>query len=131
VHSDAIRDLAGMSRYAPGLAVALALAVASLIGLPPVAGFFGKLFVLQAAIDGGYAWLAVVGAFNVVFAAFGYLRVLKFALVDPPVYEVARVRLAGGIGAAIAIASAALVFMALLLGPLFGAANYARASLLH
>jgi NADH-quinone oxidoreductase subunit N len=131
VHSDAIRDLAGMARFAPGLALALAIAVASLIGLPPVAGFFGKLFVIQAAIDGGYVWLAAIAAFNLVFMAFGYLRILKVALVDAPLYEVASVRFDRGIQTTIALTSAALVFLGVLLGPLFAAASYARAALLR
>jgi NADH-quinone oxidoreductase subunit N len=120
-----------MSRAAPGLAVALAIALVSLIGLPPVAGFFGKVLVLQAAVDGGYAWLAVVGVANIVFAAFGYLRVLRIAFVDPPVFEVAPARLDRGIQAAVALAAAGVVFMGLLLGPLSAAASYGRAALLH
>ena len=131
VHSDAIRDLAGMSRAAPGLAFALAVAVMSLIGLPPVAGFFGKLLVLQAVVSGGYAWLAVIAVANIVFAAFGYLRLLKIAFVDPPVFEVVPARLDRGIQAAVVLASAGVVFMGLLLGPLSAAASYARAALLH
>ncbi|HEX9096005.1 MAG TPA: proton-conducting transporter membrane subunit [Candidatus Dormibacteraeota bacterium] len=131
VHSDAIRDLAAMSRTTPGLSVALGVAVVSLAGLPPVAGFFGKLLVLQAAVDGGYAWLAVVGAFNIVLAALGYVRLLRIAVVDPPVFEVAPVRLGLPIRAAIALSSAGIVFMGLLLGPLYAAASYARAAILH
>ena len=131
VHSDAIRDLAGMSRAAPGLALALAVAVVSLIGLPPVAGFFGKVLVLQAVVNGGYAWLAVVGAVNIAVAAFGYLRLLKIAFVDPPVFEVAPARLDRGIQVAVALASVGVVSMGLLLGPLYAAASYGRAALLH
>jgi NADH-quinone oxidoreductase subunit N len=131
VHSDAIRDLAGMSRAAPGLALAFGIAVVSLIGLPPVAGFFGKVLVLQAAVNGGYAWLAVVGVANVVFAAFAYLRLLKIAFVDPPVFEVVPARLDRGIQATVALASVGVVFMGLLLGPLYAAASYGRAALLH
>jgi len=131
VHSDAIHHLAGMSRAAPGLAFALAVALVSLIGLPPVAGFFGKLLVLQAVVNSGYAWLAVVGLANIVFASFGYLRLLKIAFVDAPVFEVAPVRLDLGIQAAVALTSAGLVFLGLLLGPLYAAASYGRAALLH
>jgi NADH-quinone oxidoreductase subunit N len=105
--------------------------VVSLIGLPPVAGFFGKVLVLQAVVDGGYAWLAVVGVANIVFAAYGYLRLLKIAFVDPPIFEVAPARLDRGIQATVALASAGLVFMGLLLGPLYAAASYGRAALLH
>jgi NADH-quinone oxidoreductase subunit N len=131
VHSDAIRDLAAMSRSTPGLALALALAVISLIGLPPVAGFFGKLLVLQAAVDGGYAWLAVVGVLNIMLAALGYLRVLRTAIVDPPVFEVVPVRLDLGVRVAVALAAAGVVFMGLFLGPLYAAATYGKAALLH
>jgi NADH-quinone oxidoreductase subunit N len=131
VHSDAVRDLAAMSRTTPGLAVALGLAMVSLAGLPPVAGFFGKLLVLQAAVDGGFAWLAVVGALNIVLAALGYVRILKIAFVDPPVFEVAQVRLGSGIRAAVALSAAGIVFMGLFLGPLYAAASYGKSAILH
>jgi NADH-quinone oxidoreductase subunit N len=131
VHSDAVRELAGMARAAPGLSIALTLGLASLIGLPPVAGFFGKFLVLQAAVDGGYAWLAVVGVFNMLFAAFGYLRILRIAFIDPPVFEVVPARLDRGIYAAVALSSVGVVFMAAFLGPLDAAATYGRAALLH
>jgi NADH-quinone oxidoreductase subunit N len=131
VHSDAIRDLAGMSRSAPGLALALAVALVSLVGLPPVAGFFGKVLVLQAVVDSGYAWLAVVAVANIVFAALGYLRVLRIVFVDPPVFEVVPARLDWTIYASVGLASAGVIFMGLLLGPLYAAASYARAALLH
>jgi NADH-quinone oxidoreductase subunit N len=131
VHSDAIRDLAAMSRTTPGLAVALGMAVLSLAGLPPVAGFFGKLFLLQAAVDGGFAWLAVVGALNIVLAALGYLRIIRIAFVDPPVFEVAPVRLGVGVRAAVALSAAGIVFMGLFLGPLYTAASYGKSAILH
>src|SRR2546427_10421286 len=86
VHSDAIRDLAGMSRWSPGLALTLVLALLSLAGLPPLAGFFGKLLVLQAAVDGGYAWLAVIGVATIALAAFGCLPRRRAGLrASPPI----------------------------------------------
>jgi len=131
IHSDAIRDLAGMSRYAPALAIALAVALLSLAGLPPLAGFFGKLLVLQAAVNGGYAWLAVVGVVNILLAAVGYVRVIRTIFIDSPVFEVSPARLDRGIQAAVGLASAGIVFMGLLLGPLSAAAAYGRNALLH
>jgi len=131
VHSDAITHLAGMSRAAPGLSIALVVALLSLSGLPPTAGFFGKLLVLQAVVDGGYAWLAAVGVFTIVFSAFGYARVLRIVFLDPPVFEVVPARLDRGIVAAVGLASLGVVFMGLLLGPLQAAAGYGRAALLH
>jgi NADH-quinone oxidoreductase subunit N len=131
VHSDAIRDLAGMSRAAPGLALALGLALLSLIGLPPAAGFFGKFLILHTAVDAGYAWLAAVGAINIMLAAFGYLRVLKVAFVDPPVFEVVPAHLDRGIQVAVGLASTGVILMGALLGPLVAAVIYARAALIH
>ena len=131
VHSDAIRDLAGMWRWSPGLALALTVALLSLAGLPPVAGFFGKLLVLQAAVDGGYVWLAIIGVVNVALAGIAYLRIIRAALLEPPVFEVAPVRLDGGIRAAVTLSSLGIVFLGVLLGPLYSAATYARAALLH
>ena len=131
IHSDAIRDLAGMSRWSPGLALALAVALLSLAGLPPMAGFFGKLFVLQAAVTGGYAWLAVVGVVNIVLASIGYVRVIRTIFIDPPIFEVTPARLDRGILAAVGLASSGVVFMGLLLGPLYAAASYGRNALLH
>ncbi|TMD66837.1 MAG: hypothetical protein E6I84_04650 [Chloroflexi bacterium] len=131
IHSDAISDLAGMSRWSPGLAIALAVALLSLAGLPPLAGFFGKLLVLQAAVNGGYAWLAVVGVVNMLFAGLGAVRIIRTMFVDPPVFEVTPARLDRGIRASVGLAAAGIVFMGLLLGPLYAAATYGRNALLH
>jgi len=131
IHSDAIRDLAGMSRWSPELAIALTVALLSFAGLPPAAGFFGKLLVLQAAVYGGYAWLAVIAVANIVLAALGYVRVLRTIFIDPPVFEVRPARLDRGILVAVGLATAGVVLMGLLLGPLYAAASYARAAVLH
>jgi len=131
VHSDAIRDLAGMARWSPGLALALSLSLLSLAGLPPLAGSLGKLLLLQAAVDGGYAWLAVIGVVNVLMAALAAARVIRTVFLDAPVFEVVPARLDAGIRTAIAVASAGMVFMGLLLGPLYTAASYGQAALLH
>ena len=131
VHSDAIRDLAGMSRWSPGLALALSLSLLSLAGLPPLAGFLGKLLVLQAAVDGGYAWLAVIAIANILIAALASIRVIRTIFLDPPVYEVVPARLDPGIRVSVTAAAAGMVFMGLLLAPLYSAASYGQAALLH
>src|SRR5207253_1498666 len=63
--------------------------------------------------------------------ALGNVRLLKIAFVDPPVFEVAPARLDRGIQVAVALASVGVVFMGLLIGPLYAAASYGRAALLH
>lgn len=72
IGSDGFDGLSGLGQRAPWAAAALALAVLSLAGIPPLAGFAGKVFLLIAAIDGGIAWLAVVAAVNMAIALFYY-----------------------------------------------------------
>jgi NADH-quinone oxidoreductase subunit N len=82
VEGDAIKDFAGLSRRSPYLAIAMVLALLSLSGVPPLAGFFGKIFLFAAAIQAGYVWLAVIGVLNVIVALYYYLSVIKVMYVD-------------------------------------------------
>jgi len=50
----------------------------SLAGVPPLVGFFGKFYVLQAAVDAGMAWLAIAGVVASVIGAFYYLRIVYY-----------------------------------------------------
>ena len=83
--SDEIADFAGLHRRAPYLALAMVLALLSLGGVPPLAGFFGKFFLFAAAVEAGYIWLAVIGVLNVILALYYYLTVIKVMYVDPVV----------------------------------------------
>jgi NADH-quinone oxidoreductase subunit N len=67
------------------LALVMLIALLSLGGIPPFAGFFAKLLVFGAAIDSGKAWLAIVGILNSVIGLYYYLRILKVMYVDEPV----------------------------------------------
>ena len=60
----------------------LAFALLSLIGLPPTAIFFGKIYLFETAVQSGLAWLAVVGAVNTVVSAAYYLRPIKAMFID-------------------------------------------------
>ncbi|HET7010596.1 MAG TPA: NADH-quinone oxidoreductase subunit N [Anaerolineales bacterium] len=75
--SDQIADYAGLSRRAPGLALALLVAMLSLAGMPPLAGFVAKVYVFAAAVEGGLIWLAIVGVLNAIVGLYYYLTVLK------------------------------------------------------
>ncbi len=75
--SDEIADYAGLSRRSPGLALALLVALLSLGGVPPFAGFIGKLFVFAAAVQANMIWLALIGIINSIIALYYYLVVLK------------------------------------------------------
>ncbi|MEN2979163.1 NADH-quinone oxidoreductase subunit NuoN [Tistrella bauzanensis] len=79
-----IADLAGLSRSRPVIAFILAAMMFSLAGIPPLAGFFGKLFVFQAAVKAGLFWLAVIGVVSSVVSAYYYLRIVKIMYFDEP-----------------------------------------------
>ena len=67
----------GLGRRSPFIAVAMTVFLLSLTGLPPTAGFIGKLYVFAALIDARLLWLVVIGALNSVISLFYYVRVLR------------------------------------------------------
>jgi NADH-quinone oxidoreductase subunit N len=79
-------DLAGLGRRHPMLAIPFLLAILSLMGFPPTAGFFAKYYVFAAAVQagGGMVWLAVLGALTSAVGAYYYLRVLVFMFMREP-----------------------------------------------
>lgn len=77
-------DLTGMHRRAPILAFVLAVAAFALVGLPPTAGFTGKLFLLSAAWGRGFDWLVVVAAVNTAISIFYYLNLVRYAYTAEP-----------------------------------------------
>lgn len=72
-------DLDGLYRRAPALAMILAVAAFALVGLPPTAGFTGKLFLLSAAWDQGYHWLVIVAVLNTAISIYYYLGMVRHA----------------------------------------------------
>lgn len=82
--ADQIDDYRGLNQRSPWMAGMVLCVMASLAGLPPFLGFWAKLAVLRAALDGGYLWLALVGVVFAVVGAFYYLRVVKAMYFDAP-----------------------------------------------
>jgi len=81
---ESIASLSGLSRTRPGLAVALAVMMFSLAGIPPFLGFNAKLAVFDAAVNAGLYPLAVAGILGSVIGAYYYLRVVKVMYFDDP-----------------------------------------------
>jgi NADH-quinone oxidoreductase subunit N len=73
-----IDSLHGLAKRDPMRAFGILVLMFSLAGVPPMLGFLGKLSVLQAAVNGGLAWLAVAGVIASVIGAFYYLRIVYF-----------------------------------------------------
>ena len=81
--SDMISSFAGMGRRAPVLAIILAFSMVSLLGIPPTAGFMGKLYLFSAAMKSDLAWLVVVGVVNSAVSAYYYVRVIRVMYLAP------------------------------------------------
>jgi NADH-quinone oxidoreductase subunit N len=79
-----IADLAGLAQRQPVLAFCLAVIMFSLAGIPLLAGFFGKLFIFQAAVAADLWTLAILGVIASVISAYYYLRIVKVVYFDPP-----------------------------------------------
>ena len=79
---EGVDDLAGLGRTDPAMALAMTVFMFSMAGIPPLAGFFGKYFVIGAAIQGGYTTLAVVAVLTSAVSAYYYLRVIKVMWFD-------------------------------------------------
>ena len=77
VGGERIDDLAGAGRRFPFPSLVLAVALIGLTGIPPTAGFMGKLFLFNAAVNAGLVWLAVVGAVNSAVSAYYYVGVIR------------------------------------------------------
>ena len=82
-----ISDYGGIVRRAPLLAFPLGIAMISLLGLPPTAGFMAKLYLFGAAIESDMAWLVLIALVNSVVSAYYYLRVVKEAFLSKPISE--------------------------------------------
>ena len=80
--SDDISAFAGLSKRSPILAAGMMLALFSLAGIPPLAGFFAKFYILSAAVKSGMIWLAAIGLLNVVTSLYYYLSIVKAMYVD-------------------------------------------------
>ncbi len=77
-----LRDYPGLYRRAPFLTLSMAVFMLSLMGIPPLVGFMGKLYVFAAVIEQGYGLYAAIGAVNAAIAAYYYFRVIKVMVID-------------------------------------------------
>jgi NADH-quinone oxidoreductase subunit N len=84
IGSDLLDDYRGLSRRSGWLAAAMFIGMLSLSGVPPLAGFVGKLLVLLSAAETGRLWLLAVGAVNVAISLYYYLLVVKRMYLEAP-----------------------------------------------
>ncbi len=87
VGSEDINDYAGLRKRHPWIVFAMTIALLSLMGIPPLAGFISKLFIFFSAIYADLIWLAIIGVINSAISVFYYIRVIKLMILDPPAEE--------------------------------------------
>src|SRR5205823_6700282 len=104
-------ELNGFARRQPAGALAFAVFLISLTGIPPTIGFVAKVFILQPVLDAGLVWLAVVIALNAVLAAFYYLRVVVHMYMYDPEGAVPRLVSPRLLSTSLGVASAAVVIL--------------------
>jgi len=83
-----IQDFRGLGTHSPWIAFLMMLLLFSFAGVPPLAGFYAKFFVLDALINAGYVWVAVYAVLLTVVGAFYYLRVVRVMFFDRPLETV-------------------------------------------
>ncbi|HTE37234.1 MAG TPA: NADH-quinone oxidoreductase subunit NuoN [Reyranella sp.] len=79
---EGVSDLAGLGKDHPMLALAMLIFMFSMAGIPPLAGFWGKLYIFMAAIEAKLFWPAVLGVLASVVASYYYLRIVKVMYFD-------------------------------------------------
>lgn len=114
----AISDYAGLARRAPWLAVTLFIFLLSLAGIPPTAGFIGKLFVFGAAVRAALIPLAVVAALNAVVSAFYYLNVVRVMFFVPAEVDAEPIIVERPLQIAVLLTAALTLLIGLFPGPL-------------
>lgn len=127
--SDEIADYAAMSRRAPGLALAMMVALLSLAGMPPLGGFVAKVFVFAAAVNANLVWLAVIGVLNSIVGLYYYLIVLKVIYLYRSEDEEKPVPITRPYALALVVLVIGIILLGTVFGPLFTLSNTAAAAL--
>jgi NADH-quinone oxidoreductase subunit N len=125
---EGIEDLKGLSKTNPMMAAMLAAFMFSMAGIPPLAGFFGKLYIFLAAIQAELYTLAVIGVLSSVVAAFYYMRIVKLMYFDEPSEAFER-PIGREMAAILAITGIIVIFFVVMVSPVLDGAGMAAAAL--
>lgn len=119
-----IRSFAGLARRAPFLAFVMMVALASLAGIPPLAGFMAKFAVFAAAVQAGYIMVAGIALLLSVISIFYYFQVIKVMYVEEPA-EATPITFGLGTYAALLLGLAGIIMLGVVPGPLMHIAQVA------
>ncbi len=109
-----IADYKGLYQTNPFLCWIMALALFSLAGIPPTAGFFGKLFLLTSGASKGNYWFIVIAALNMIISLYYYLRVIRSMFMEKNEVPIAHIKTEPIVKFALIICSAGIVLIGLL-----------------
>lgn len=128
-NSETISDMAGLSRRNPWIALGMTVALLSLGGIPPAAGFIGKFLLFRAAVDADLTWLAIIGVLNSILALYYYLVVIKVMYVDRTADDDKLIPLTGPYRFVLAATTIAVILLGILISPLWNWASAAGTDL--
>jgi NADH-quinone oxidoreductase subunit N len=121
-----IDDYQGLSKQHPLAAVLMLIFMFSLTGIPPTAGFIGKLYLFLGAINAGYTWLVVIAVIFSAISAFFYLRIVMYMYIRDPKRDVT-LTTSASTNVALGIAVVAVLFIGIFPSYLLGFAKAALA----
>ncbi len=134
--SELIKDMAGLSRRSPGVALGLLAAMLSLGGIPPLAGFFAKFFIFNAAVgytdaNGAHTlvWLALVGVLNSIVALYYYLIILRVVYVERAEGDEVPAKVSGSLVFSLVLTSAGMLILGVLATPWYNISMQAAQTL--
>jgi NADH-quinone oxidoreductase subunit N len=123
--AERIADFRGLWQKNGPHALLVLFIMASLAGVPPFLGFWAKLEVIKAALDGGLAWLAIVAVVCAVVGAFYYLRIVRAMFFEEPEHDGPQLHPDGHVRVAFAINAGALLVLGVFAEPLLHACRAA------
>jgi NADH-quinone oxidoreductase subunit N len=134
VEGEDIGALAGLNRRSPFLAATLTLAMVSLAGIPPLAGFFGKFLLLKAAVEQGagnhaYYWLVAIAIVGVVISLYYYFGVVRAIYWSKDPTDVSPIEISTPIKTALHACVVGMLFLGLFPNPVVNSADQAVVAL--
>lgn len=117
--SDDLKDLYGLNRRSPYLALVMLFALLSLGGIPPTAGFIGKFFLFKAAVEAGFWWLALIGLLNAFIALYYYLTIVKYMYLYRSDEEAVAIPISRAAQIGLGVSLAFILILGIYAGPAF------------
>lgn len=124
-----IEDVTGLAHRQPAMAACLSVFLLSLLGLPLTAGFLGKFYIFNAALNSNLVWLAVLLALNSVVASYYYLRVIVAMYMREPKNKIEVYPVAASVSAVLWIAAAGTIYVGIFPSHIFNFAAKAAMTL--